>query len=273
MIESEKTIVSEIRSSSDLGRIFPDGFSFFEPYLQYYVKEILEIGGEAYASRTSEGAVSGIFIYDWYEKSGTIFTRSGEAFDHFYELKPFNFLFAELKTEHESETYDIYTVALDSRSIIHSFRHGISIAAECQKDELEQFMISTNPSINRKWVEVALKNGDKCFTVRLTNEIAGLGWISLVNGMGRLHSLYVKPQFRGLGIGEDLLFARLLWLKSKGAHSAFSEISRYNSASSKIGLKGGMTVSGQIFQYFGKGYAGKGREIPAKKARFWEPRI
>jgi len=241
--------VSEIWNTSDTDFVFPKGLSFFEPYLQYFIKEILEIGGEAYVSRTSDGAVSGIFIYDDCEKVGTIYTRSREVFDHFYGLKPFNFLFAEMRTEVESEIFDIYTVDLENLAIVHRFSHEISIADQGHIGEIEQFMVLTHPGINRKWVNVALKNGDRCFVVRLSNEIAGLGWLSIVNGIGRLHSLYVKPQFRRIGIGEDILFARLLWLKSKHARSAFSEISRYNFSSSRIAMKGQMTVSGQVFQY------------------------
>jgi GNAT superfamily N-acetyltransferase len=86
----------------------------------------------------------------------------------------------------------------------------------------------------------------------LGSEIAGLGWVSIVNGIGRLHSLYVRPQFRRIGIGEDILFARLLWLKSMHARSAFSEISRYNLSCSRIAMEGHMRVSGQVFQYFRK---------------------
>jgi ribosomal protein S18 acetylase RimI-like enzyme len=242
--------VSEIWNTSDIDFVFPNGLSFFEPYLQYFIKEILEIGGEAYVSRTSKGAVSGIFIYDDSEKLGTIYTRSREVFDYFYELKPFSFLFAEMRTEVESEIYDIYTIDLENLAIVHRFSHEISIAEEGHIDEIEQFMASTHPRINRKWVKVALKNGDRCFIVRLNNEIAGLGWLSIVNGIGRLHSLYVKPQFRRIGIGEDILHARLIWLKSKYARSAFSEISRYNLSSSRIAIKGHMRVSGQVFQYF-----------------------
>jgi len=244
--------VSEIWQSSDIDFVFPNGLSFFEPYLRYFVKEVLEIGGEAYVSRTSEGPVSGLFIYDDFEKVGTVYTRSREVFDYFYELKPFNFLFAEMTTEVESEIYDIYTINLQNAAIVHRFSHEISMAEEEHIDEIEQFMVSTHPGINRKWVKIALKNGDKCFTARLGNEIAGLGWLSLVNGIGRIHSLYVKPQFRRIGIGGDILQARLLWLKSKRARSAFSEISRYNFASSRIAMKGHMSASGQIFQYFKK---------------------
>jgi ribosomal protein S18 acetylase RimI-like enzyme len=244
--------VSEIWNTSDIDFVFPSSLSFFGPYLQYFVREILEIGGEAYVSRTSEGAVSGLFVYDDYEKVGTIYTRSREVFDYFYGLKPFNFLFAELRTGAVSEIYDIYTTDLQNLAVAHRFSHEISIAEKGHMDEIERFMVSAHPRMNRSWVNVAVKNGDRCFIVRLSNEIAGLGWLSLVNGVGRLHSLYVKPQFRRIGIGEDIVCARLMWLKSKRARSAFSEISRYNFSCSRIAVKAQMRVSGQVFQYFRK---------------------
>ena len=252
MSGSKEMQVSEILNASNIDFVFPNGFSFFEPYLQYFIKEVLEIGGKAYVSRTSDGAVSGLFTYDDFEKVGTVYTRSREVFDYFCELKPFNFLFAEMITEVESETYDIYTIDLENLSVAHGFSHEISVAEEWHLDEIERFMVLTYPEINRRWVKVAFKNGDRCFIVRLGNEIAGLGWLSLVNGIGRLHSLYVKPQFRNIGIGKDILYARLFWLKSKHARSAFSEISRYNLSCSRIAMKGQMNVSGQVFQYFKK---------------------
>lgn len=242
----------KIKSSSDIDFVLPKGFSFFEPYLQYHVKEMLEIGGEAHLSRTPEGAISGIFIYDDFEKSGTIYTRSRKTFDYFYTLKPFNFLFSELKTELQNEIYDIYTADIDNLAFVHRFSYEISIATKENESEIEQFMSSTHLGINKMWVKVALENGERCFLAKLSNEIAGLGWVSLVNGVGRLHSLYVKPQFRRMGIGEDILNARLFWLKAKRARSVFTEISRQNIPSSNNVLKAQMKVSGEVFQYFKK---------------------
>jgi len=249
--------VSQIRNTSDIDFVFPDGFSFFEPYLQYHIREILEIGGEAYVSKTSEGALSGIFIYDDFERGGTVYTRSREVFEYFYELKPFAFLFSEMKTELENEIYDIYTIDIKNLALVHRFSYEISTADNENAAEIEQFMSLTHLGINKKWVKVALKNGDRCFIVRLSNEIAGLGWVSLVNCIGRLHSLYVKPQFRRIGIGEDILNARLLWLKSKRAHSVFTEISRNNIPSSNNVLKAKMKASRVVFQYFKKDLAKK----------------
>jgi ribosomal protein S18 acetylase RimI-like enzyme len=257
MNESGEMEVSKLSSAFDIDLVFPDGFSFFEPYLRYFIGEVLEIGGEAYASRTSEGDVSGIFIYDDFEKVGTVFTRSREVFDYFYGLKQFDFLFAELRTELESEIFDIYTIDLENHDVVHRFSNEISMVDEGQIGEIERFMVLAHPGMNRRWVRVALKNGDKCFVVRLGSEIAGSGWVSFVKSIGRIHSLFVKPQFRRLGIGEDILYARLLWLKSKHARSAFSEISSCNSPSVSIELKAQMEVCGQIFQYSKKNPARK----------------
>ncbi len=200
-------------------------------------------------SETATGSGSGLFLYDDYEKAGSIFTRSREAFDYFYKLKPFKSIYAELQTEYPKEIYDIFTKDLEN-SLDHTFSHAISVADGQQIEEIRQFMLSTHPGTNPRWIDVAFRNGDRCATVRLGDEIAGLGWLSLVNGIGRLHSLFVKPRFRKIGVGLDILFARLLWLKSKHARIALSEISVNNLQSSGISVRGGMKVSGQVYQYF-----------------------
>ena len=244
--------ISQILDPSQVDFTFPHSISFFEPYLYFFTREILEIGGEAYLSKNDDDAVSGLFIYDDAEKAGSIYTTSQEVFDYFYRLKPFNYLFSEFKTDLENEVYNIYVINLDGFTFDHIFSHEISVADNGDADEIEKFMCLTHPRINRRWAKVALKNGDRCFTVRLGDKIAGLGWCSLVNGVGRLHSLFVKQQFRRLGMGDDILAARLLWLKSRRARWVFSEISQYNFSCSRIAIKERMKVSGQIYQYFKK---------------------
>jgi len=250
MNQSEEVKISQVRNPSDAHFVFPTGFSFFQPYLEYWTKETLEIGGEAYVSETAAGNVSGLFLYDAYEKTGSIFTQSREAFDYFNRLRPFKSIYAELQIEHRNEVYDIHTIDLERSSLDHTFSHAVSVADEDQVREIRQFMLSTHPGTNPRWIDVALRNGDKCVTVRLGEEIAGVGWLSLVNGVGRLHSLFVKPRFRRMGLGLDILFARLYWLKSKNARMAFSEISANNCQSSRISMRGGMRVTGQVYQYF-----------------------
>jgi len=61
--------VSQIRNAFDIDLVLPEGFSFFQPYLQHWIKEVLGVGGEAYVTKTATGSISGLFIYDDDEKT------------------------------------------------------------------------------------------------------------------------------------------------------------------------------------------------------------
>lgn len=223
----------------------PKGISFFDAYIPYHTKETLEIGGEAYLAKAN-GKAAGLFLYDDYEQTGTIFTHRREVFDRFYGMKPFDYIFSELETEHEHEIYDIFSGNL-KQPVTHRFSHEIAMARDIP--EIQRFMDRSYPNLNKKWVRVAVKNGERCFVVRIHGEIVGIGWVSLTEGIGRLHSTYVKPQFRRMHINEDLTFARILWLKSKHAYTVISEISRSNHATSKVDLHASMGVCGEIYMY------------------------
>jgi ribosomal protein S18 acetylase RimI-like enzyme len=244
--------VTQIKAASEIDFAFPADLSFFAPYLPLNIKETLEVGGEAHIAKTQDDIVSGVFIFDNFEKVGTIYTRSRQVFDFFYGLKQFNYLFSELETELEKEIYDVYTKDMAHFSLGHGFTYEISHMDRGNISGVEQFMLQTHRGINPRWVSVAFKNGERCLTVRLSDEIVGVGWVSLVNGIGRLHSLYVKPQYRRMGMGEDILNARLFWLKANQACSVFTEVSRLNVPSANNILKAGLKVSGQVFQYFKK---------------------
>ena len=244
--------VSEIKSESEIP-VLPEGISFFSvPYLNYWVREALETGGEAYVARTAVDEISGLYVYDNYEESGTIFTRSREVFDYFSKLKPFSSNFSEFQTDHANQAYDILTMNLDRVVLKHRFKRDVSIAKNIE--EIERFMIYTvHYELNPRWVRVALANGDKCFVARIGNDIAGVAWLSLVDGIGRVPDLYVKPQFRRSGIAGDLFYARLIYLQSMHARSYFAEIAHDNKAALEHALKVGMKISGQIFEYFNEG--------------------
>ena len=81
---SDGVQVSEIKNIDEQLSDLPKGLSFFDPLLRHEVKEALEAGGEVFISQNSEGEKNGLFIYDNYEETGTIFTKSREVFDHFY---------------------------------------------------------------------------------------------------------------------------------------------------------------------------------------------
>ena len=112
--------------------------------------------------------------------------------------------------------------------------------------EIEQFMTLTQPETNRKWVSVAISNGDKCFVVKIANRIVGIAWISIVDDIARSHSVYVEPQFRRRGIMSDIMQARLLYLKSRHVHTLINEVAESNTASSCHVVKAGEKKRGQV---------------------------
>ena len=189
-----------------------------------------------------------MFIYDNYEATGTIFTQSREVFDNFYRLKPSSYIFSELRVaEYPKEVWNIWQLDVDKAPLDHRFKHQVCIDHDVR--ELERFMAATQPETNRRWVSVALKNGDKCFVVKIADRIVGAAWMTIVGGVARSHGLYVEPQFRRMGIMTDNLQARLIYLKSRHVHTLINEIAESNVASASHAAKAGEKIVGKIFLY------------------------
>jgi hypothetical protein len=240
--------VSRITTVDEQLGDLPKGLSLFDPLLRHEVKEALEAGGEAYVSQNSEGNKNGLFIYDGYEATGTIFTKSREAFDYFYDLKPSSYIFSELEVaEHPREVWNVWQLDVDKAPLDHRFKHLVIMDHDVS--EIEQFMAATQPETNRQWVRVALQNGDKCFVVKIANRIVGIAWMTIVGGVARSHGLYVEPQFRRMGITRDNFQARLIYLKSRQVHTLINEIAESNVASSAHAAGIGEKIVGKIFLY------------------------
>ena len=191
-----------------------------------------------------------MFIYDNYELTGTIFTKSREVFDHFYKLKPSSYIFSELEIDElTKEVWNVWQLDLGSTSLNldYKFKHHVSIDNDVK--EIEQFLAGAQPETNRKWITVALRNGDKCFVVKVSNRIVGIAWMTIVGRKARSHGVYVEPQFRRRGITKDNLQARLIYLKTRGVRTLINEIAESNVPSSAHAAKAGEKIIGKIFLY------------------------
>jgi hypothetical protein len=226
----------------------PKGLSFFDPLLRHEVKEALESGGETFVSQSTQGAKNGLFIYDAFEATGTIFTKSREVFDSFYSMKPDSYIFSEMEiAELPKEVWNLWQLDVDSAPLDHRFRHQVSM--EYDAKEIERFMASTQPETNLRWIPVALKNGDKCFVVKVSGRIVGMAWMTIAGGVARSHGLYVEPRFRRMGMMRDNLQARLIYLRARHIHTLINEIAESNVPSSKHAARGGEKVVGKIYLY------------------------
>jgi L-amino acid N-acyltransferase YncA len=243
--------VTELSKTAALGKQIhdlPKGLSLFDPFLCHEAEEALEAGGEVFISQNSQGAKDGLFIYDNYEATGTIFTRSRESFDQFYALKPSSYIFSELEVaDYPREPWNIWQLNVEKATVGHRFKHHVTIDNDAR--EIERFMASTQSETNKRWVRVALKNGDKCFVVKIANRIVGMAWMSIVGDVARSHSLYVEPQFRRMGIMKDNYEARLIYLKSRRVRTLINEIAESNVPSATHAAGIGEAIVGKIFLY------------------------
>ena len=248
MSKSNAVQASKIMTIDEQLEGLPKGLSFFDPLLHHEVKEALEAGGEAFVSHDPEGRKNGLFIYDGYEATGTIFTKSREVFDYFYGLKPSSYIFSEIEAaEHPKETWNIWQLDVDKAPTEHRFKHHVTM--DTSVGEIERFMAATQPETNKRWVSVALKNGDKCFVVRMGGRVVAIAWMTIVGGVARSHGLYTEPQFRRMGIMRDSLQARLIYLRSRHVHTLINEIAESNLPSASHAAKAGEKVVGKIFLY------------------------
>ncbi len=242
-------VISRLTAASELRELVLENLSFFDPFLKHFIREALLTDGEVYIARDDRGTVSGAFLYDSEEKAGSIFTRSREVFDAFSGLKNRMVCFSEVGAELRKEIFHVYTVNLENYRFAHRFNHEIYVAEDGDLPEISSMMRDTYRNLNTKWIDVAFGEGDRCFVARINDRVAGVAWLSHINGAGRLHSLVVSHQYRRLGIGTDLLFARLLWLKGAGARYAFSEIADHNTLSIRIAGTAGMQPAVEMYQY------------------------
>ena len=241
-------LVSKVLTINEQLGILPKGLSLFDPILRHEVKESLEAGGEVFISHDSEGHKDGLFIYDAYEETGTIFTKSRGVFEYFYALKPSSYIFSELEIpELPKEVWNIWQLDVDKAPLEHKFKHHVTI--ESNVAEIERFMAATQPETNRRWISVALKNGDKCFVVRIAGRIVSMAWMTIVGGVARSHGIYTEPQFRRMGIMRDNIQARIIYLRSRRVHTLINEIDEANVASSNHAAKAGEKIIGKIFLY------------------------
>jgi hypothetical protein len=239
--------VTKIGNAEEVSAL-PKGLSFFDPILHHEIGEALEAGGEVYTSQSAAGTTDALFIYDEFEATGSIFTRSKRAFDLFYKLKPSSYIFSEFEAKDmPHEPWNLWELEVDRARVDRKFKHLVSIDNDA--DEIERFMFATQPETNLRWVRVALKNGDKCFVNKVANRIVGMAWMTVVGDFARTHGLFVEPQFRNQGMMRDNLQARLIYLKSRGVHRLMGEIAESNVASSTYAKHAGERIVGKMFLY------------------------
>jgi GNAT superfamily N-acetyltransferase len=239
--------VVAINTLAEAGQLkFGDLSAYFNPFLDHFVREALRGKGEVWVAQ--EGStVGGLLIYNVEEKVGSIFARHEAQADTLFALHDPAAIFSEFPLGAKPETYHVYAAELPSTRGPHRFAHKVRMAREEDQPSIVRMMREMYGGIDTSWLQTIPRGSERCFVVPVAGEIAGAGWVSVVNGHGRLHSLSVRPRYRRAGIGTDLWHARMMWAARAGARQVLSEISEHNVDSSAIATAGGMHRVGRLF--------------------------
>jgi GNAT superfamily N-acetyltransferase len=240
-LEIHQVVSSEV-SALRLG----DLSDFFNPFLRHFVEGALGAGGEVWVS-IDGGKVNGLLLYNHVEEVGSIFTRVRSVAESLYGLKKRAAMYSDFPLGASVETYLVLAVEAPFRMAAHRFRHPVRMARVTDRPAVARMLVEMYGRIDTSWLDIVPPREEACLVVEIDHAIAGAGWISLANGQGRLHSLSVRPRFRRIGVGTDLVHARIGWAREAGAQRVLTEISEQNVASLAIAMGGGMQRRGQIY--------------------------
>ena len=221
----------------------------FDHFLPLFLEQAFAGSGEVYISAAEAGDIDGIYIYDPVELAGTCFTGSDEIARGFYSMNLGLEFFSERNFGKYSEIENINAMEFSSKTIELRITNTTQILDNHNLTEILGFMKKAYPKVNEDWVSSALRMGEKCFVCKFENKIAGMGWISIYSGYGRLHSLYVDPAYRRMSVGKDLVQSRMYFASMNGVRKLISEIPEGSLYSQKIASGSGFKLEGAIYNY------------------------
>jgi GNAT superfamily N-acetyltransferase len=199
-------------------------------------------------SRAS-GAITALWVSDPVERIATVFTRSREIAATYVRDRGSTGVYADFLLEPAAEPFDIYAVAPSALLPSYRFHHPVRPIRPDDVPAVLELLQEVYGGVNPQWFEGVPRSSELGFVSEVDGRIAGVGWISTAGVFARLHSLTVRAPYRRLGLGSDLLWARLLWARAAGVTEMLSEISRFNAASQALALRAGMRPVGQIYWY------------------------
>ena len=220
--------------------------SWFNPFLAQFVEDAYRCGGRVAVTR-DDGEVIALQLLDPVERVGTILTRSRALAGAAYQSRGPTGLFAEFSLGPVAEGLDVFATGRELHPPTHRFRHPIRPYEPSDRQSVVDLVREVQGPFNEKWFDGLPTREHAGFVVEVEGRIVGVAWASRAGGEVRLHSLTVRPPFRRLGIGTDLLMARLLWAEQVGAARALSEISQRNLASAAVARRGGMHPIGTMY--------------------------
>lgn len=221
---------------------------WFDPFLPLFVRQAVRADGTVRVAGPAD-APSGMVIDYPAENVASIFARDPTVAEGLRSLVAGRWVFCETPFEPRGEPYRIHVTDEIPSESSHRFLHRVRVLMAAEIDSTTRLLREAFDRFDERWLR-ALPGGEETgFVVEVGGSPVGIAWASVAGAHARLHSLFVSPRYRRLGIGTDLLFARLFWARRAGARRVLSEIAEENRPSRAIAERGGMRPAGTIYLY------------------------
>ena len=248
-VPPDRPVETEPLAPEEFSRLGSFGLSDrFDPFLPKFAREALDSGGRVRAVRSPAG-IAAVVLCDAEEHVASVFTRSPGLAGRLFAELPEAAVYSEHPLPAPREVFGIFGTGLDSPPPVHAFRHAVRSAAPPDAESVRELLREVYGAASDRWLRHASLEAEPCFVVEVGDRMAGAAWVSVAGRRARLHSLTVRPGYRRLGVGADLLFARLLWAREAGLDEVFSEISERNPVSRYLAESAGMLRVGEISLY------------------------
>ncbi len=221
---------------------------WFDPFLPLFMRDALQTGGEVEVAER-DGSPCGVFLFSPTEGVGSVFTRLREVATHYLPGRTPGGIYAEKAWVEGGESIAVLGAELEDWSVKLPFRNPVRVASATDLTRVIPMMRELTGAVDLAWFRLLPRPEEVCFLCEIDGRIAGVSWASVVGAHARGHSFMVHPRYRGLGMGTDLLQARMLWLRDAGVRTVVSEIYEGNVASQTAAERAGMAEVGRMFHF------------------------
>lgn len=220
---------------------------WFDPFLPLFAKDALRTGGTVEVAEVEDGRLRGLALTGSSEGVGSVFTRTRAIAQRYLDRREPAGIYLEAPGGSGAEPVELFAASLPEWAPEERLRHPVRIARPDDLPRLRGLMRGElGPGVD-PWIATLPRPEETAFLCEVDGRPVGVSWLTRVGVFARGHSFLVAPRYRGLGIGTDLLLARMLWLKRTGARRVVSEIYDGNAASRAAAERAGMALVGRMY--------------------------
>lgn len=241
--------VHPVRSLAEMeGLELPPLSEWFDALLPQFLGDALRTGGEVSLAVSSEGIV-GVYLYTPAEGVGSVFTRRRAVALAFLPGSRPGGVYADRPWLDGGEPIEIMAADLRDWAPRYRYRNPVRVAGPSDLTGVQGLMEELTGSTDRSWFGTLPRREEVGFLAEVDGRLVGMSWATVVGAHARGHSFMVHPRYQGLGIGTDLLQARMAWLRGLGVRQVVSEIYEGNAASKLAAERAGMASVARMYHY------------------------